>query len=204
MLFRSDETFTPPLSDATPLIQKVRSARPEILLLLPTAIPDDKLFVEKLNEFGLGRGRLPVISNGAHIAAPEMLTALGKDMMEGVMTIVGNWQMKGQDALAAEYKKRTKEPWMTQETVSTYGDIWIFKEALERAKAPDRKKVAEAIRSLDMKDGPARYFPGGRVKFDDKGRRVDAALIIVQWQNGAPVTVFPPESAMAEPIWPKR
>ena len=33
-----DETFTPPLSDCTPLIQKVRSSRPEILLLLPTAI----------------------------------------------------------------------------------------------------------------------------------------------------------------------
>src|SRR5205085_8808911 len=33
-----DETFTPPLSDCTPLIQKVRSARPDFLLLLPTAI----------------------------------------------------------------------------------------------------------------------------------------------------------------------
>ena len=41
------------------------------------------------------------------------------------------------------------------------------------------------------------------MKFDDKGRRVGATLIIVQWQNGAPVTVFPPESAMAAPIWPK-
>ena len=28
-----DETFTPPLSDATPLIQKVRSTRPDFLLL---------------------------------------------------------------------------------------------------------------------------------------------------------------------------
>ena len=54
-----DETFTPPLSDATPLIQKVRSSRPDLLLLLPTAIPDDKMILEKLTEFGLGRGRLP-------------------------------------------------------------------------------------------------------------------------------------------------
>src|SRR5262249_8462553 len=49
-----DETFTPPLSDCTPLVQKVRSSRPEVLLLLPTAIPDDKLCLEKLAEFGLG------------------------------------------------------------------------------------------------------------------------------------------------------
>ena len=199
-----DEIFTPPLSDATSLIQKVRSARPDMLFLINTAIPDDKLLVEKLNEFGLGRGRVPVVANGAHIAAPEVLAALGKEQVEGIMTVVGNWRITGEDALLAEYKKRTGEPWMTQETVSTYGDIWIFKEALERAKSADRKKVAAAIRTLDLTDGPARFYPGGRVKFDDKGRRIGAQLVIVQWQNGMPETVFPPANATAKPVWPKQ
>ena len=31
-----DETFTPPLSDATPLVQKVRAAQPDLLFFLPT------------------------------------------------------------------------------------------------------------------------------------------------------------------------
>jgi branched-chain amino acid transport system substrate-binding protein len=199
-----DETFTPPLSDATALVQKVRSAKPDMLFMLPTALPDDKLLIEKLNEFGLGHGKIPVVSNGSHVVAPELLSALGKDMLEGVMTVVGNARMKGQDALLAEYKKRTNEPFMTQETVSTYGDMWIFKEALERAKAADRKKVAEAIRTMDVTDGPARYYPGGRVKFDDKGRRVGAELLIVQWQNGVPETVFPPNAAVAKPVWPPK
>src|SRR5919109_607696 len=48
-----DETFTPPLSDATPLVQRVRSARPDFLFLLPTAVADDKILVEKLSEMGL-------------------------------------------------------------------------------------------------------------------------------------------------------
>jgi branched-chain amino acid transport system substrate-binding protein len=26
---------------------------------------------------------------------------------------------------------------------------------------------------------------------------------VVQWQNGVPVTIYPPESAVAKPIWPK-
>ena len=30
-----------------------------------------------------------------------------------------------------------------------------------------------------------------------------APLVIVQWQKGEPVTVFPPELAFAKPIWPK-
>src|SRR5215216_3577356 len=126
-----DETFTPPLADCTSLVQKVRSSRPEILLLLPTAIPDDKLCLEKLHEFGLGRGRVPVISNGAHIAAPDMLKNLGKDLLEGVMTVVGNWSGKGQEQIMQEFVAKTGEPWITQDSLSSYGDMWILKEALE-------------------------------------------------------------------------
>ncbi len=198
-----DETFTPPLSDATPLIQKVRSSRPDFLLLLPTAIPDDKMCLEKLHEFGLGRGRVPVISNGAHIGAPDMLKNLGKDLLEGVMTIVANWGAKGQEDIIKEFTAKTGEPWITQDSLSTYGDILILKEALEKAGAADRRKVAEAIRKMDTTEGPARYFPGGRVKFDENGRRVGADVVVVQWQNGVPVTGYPPASALAQPIWPK-
>lgn len=199
-----DETFTPPLADATSVVQKVRNSRPDVLLLLPTSVPDDKLVLEKLSEMGMGRGRLPVVSNGAHIGAPEMLKLVGKDLMEGVMTVVANWGAKGQEKLIADFKQRTGEPWMTQDSISTYGDVWIFKEALEKAKAPDRKKVADAIRTMDTTDGPARYFPGGRLKFEENGRRSGAALLIVQWQKGEPVVVYPPGSAMAKPVWSKQ
>ena len=68
-----DETFTPPLSDATPLMQKVRSTRPEFLVYVTTTISDVKLGLEKLNEFRLGKGAIPIIANGAHMGAPEVL-----------------------------------------------------------------------------------------------------------------------------------
>jgi branched-chain amino acid transport system substrate-binding protein len=199
-----DETFTPPLSDCTPLIQKVRSQRPEILLLLPTAISDDKMCVEKMSEMGLGKGRVPVISNGAHIGGPDMLKNSTKEIVEGVMTVVGNWPARGHEKIAEEFVKKTGEPWITQDSLSTYGDMWILKEALEKAGAADKKKVADAIRAMDTRDGPAKFFPGGRMKFDEQGRRVDADLIIVQWQNGLPITVYPEASAVAKPIWPKQ
>ena len=199
-----DETFTPPLADATSVVQKVRNTRPDVLLLLPTSVPDDKLVLEKLSEMGLGRGRLPVVSNGAHIGAPEMLKLVGKDLMEGVMTVVANWGAKGQEKLIAEFKKRTGEPWLTQDSISTYGDMWIFKDALEKAGVADKKKVAEAIRGMDTTEGPARFFPGGRLKFEENGRRAGAGLLIVQWQKGEPVVVYPPSSAMAKPVWSKQ
>ncbi len=198
-----DEIFTPPLADATPIVQKVRSAKPEILLLIPTAVSDDKLILEKLNEFGLGKGRLPVIANGAHIGAPELLRNVGAELLEGLMFIVANWGAKGQEKIIEEFKKETGEPWMTQDSMCTYGDLMIFKEALESAGKADRIAVAEAIRKMDTTTGPAHYFPGNRIKFLPNGRRDGAAFVIVQWQKGVPVVVFPEQSATATPLWPK-
>jgi branched-chain amino acid transport system substrate-binding protein len=199
-----DEIFTPPLADATSIVQKVRSSRPDLLILLATNIPDDKLLLEKLNEFGLGKGRLPIIANGAHIGAPELLKTVGKELMEGVMFIVANWPSKGQEKIVEDFKKETGEPWMTQDSLCTYGDVWIMKEALEMAGKADRRAVSEAIHKLDTTEGPAKYFPGGRVKFLENGRRDGAVFVIAQWQNGLPITVYPPASAIKPPLWPKR
>lgn len=199
-----DETFTPPLANATPLIQKVRSARPDMLLLLPTAISDAKLLLEKLNEFGLGRGKLPTISNGAAILDPDLRTNMNVEQLEGVMSVVANWTTAAQKDMVEDFKKKTNEPWPTQHFMTTYGDMFIFKAALEAAGKADRESVAQALRKMDVTNGPANYFPGGRVKFDERGRREGATLLIVQWQNGIPLTVYPAKEALAAPAWPKQ
>lgn len=197
-----DEVWTPPLSDATPLIQKVRAARPDLLFAMPNAVSDAKLLVEKMNEFGLGQGRVPTISFSITIAEPDVLQSVSPQVMQGVMTIVANWGFKGHEKLIAEVKKRYNEPWATQNVISTYGDMWLIAAALEKAGKADKEAVAQALRTGDF--GPAKYYPGGELKFDEKGRRVGAGVVVVQWQNGIPVTVFPKDLAMAEPFWPKK
>ncbi len=199
-----DEAFTPPLSDASSMVQKVRNARPDILLLLTTNVPDTKLVLEKLNEMGLGKGRLPVLTNGGHMGAPELLNAVGKDILEGTMVAISNWGGKGQEKLIADFRAKSGEPWMTQDSMSTYGDIQIFKDAIESARSADPKKVADALRTMDKTDGSARFFPGTRLKFDAQGRRPDASLVVLQWQGGEPRPVFPEALATAKPAWPKR
>jgi branched-chain amino acid transport system substrate-binding protein len=195
-----DETFTPPLADATPLIQQLRTTRPDLFFFLPTVISDAKLILEKMNEFGLGQGRIPTVSFGIAIAEPDMLNTLGPEILQGVMAVVANWGSKGHEDMIARLEERYGEPWMTQNAISTYGDMWILKAALEKAGSADREAVAEALRTLD--GGPSPYFPGGELKFEENGRRVGAGLTIIQWQDGVPVTVYPPDLAVAEPLWP--
>ena len=197
-----DETFTPPLANATPLIQRVRATRPDLFLLLPTAVSDTKLLIEKMNEFGLGRGRLPTVSNGSAMGDPDLAANMPPELLEGVMSIVANWSTRGQESIAAEFIERSGEPWITQNPICAYGHVWILKEALELAGQADRNAVATAIRSMDLTDGPADFFPGSRIRFDEFGRRIDAELLVVQWQDGEPKTVFPESAAIAAPVWP--
>jgi branched-chain amino acid transport system substrate-binding protein len=197
-----DETFTPPLANATPLIQRVRATRPDLFLLLPTAVSDTRLLIEKMNDFGLGRGRLPTISNGSAMGDPDLAANMPVELLEGVMSIVANWSTRGQESIAAEFRERSGEPWITQNPICAYCHIWILKEALELAGTADRNAVAAAVRRMDLTDGPANYFPGGRIRFDEFGRRIDAELLVVQWQDGEPRTVFPEAAAVTAPVWP--
>jgi branched-chain amino acid transport system substrate-binding protein len=196
-----DEIYTPPLSDATPLVSKVRTSRPDFMWVISTSIPDDSLLVQKFAEMGIGPDKLPMVGNGAHFGTPELLKVAGADVLEGTMVTVANWSNEGQHALIAEFKQRTSEPWLTQDSLCAYGHVWILKEAAEKAGVAERHKVAEAIRGMDTSEGAARYFAGNRIKFDDKGRRVDAPLVIFQWQQGVPVTVYPQGPGSAKARW---
>ena len=121
----------------------------------------------------------------------------------GVMVGLANWPGKEQEALSKRFVERTGEPWFGHDSIFGYAHTMVLKQALEDAGSADRVKVAEALRKMDMTTGPARLFPGGRLKFDENGRRVGAELVVVQWQNGKPVTVFPKEVAAADAIWGK-
>lgn len=197
-----DETFTPPLADATPLVQKVRAARPDLFFFLPTVISDAKLVLEKMNEFGMGKGRVPTIAFGIAMFEPDMLKTMSPELLDGMIGAVGSWGSKGHEAIIGELKSKYNEPWMTQNGVSTYADMLVIRDAIEKAGKADRAAVAEALHTMD--GGPSKYYPGGRIKFGPDGRREGATLTIIQWQSGVPVTIYPPELAVAKANWPKK
>jgi branched-chain amino acid transport system substrate-binding protein len=199
-----NEVFTPPLSNATPLIQRVRSRRPDLLLLLPTAVSDAKLLIEKMNEFGLGRGRLPTISNGSAMGDPDLAANMPPALLEGVMSIVANWSTSGQEQMINDYMDFSGEPWMTQNPLCAFGHIWLLKEALELVETVDSVAVKDALHSMDITSGASDYFAGGRVRFDETGKRQDAGILVIQWQDGQPRTVYPESAALGNIIWPSR
>lgn len=199
----ADEVFTPPLNDATSMVQKLRATRPDFLLFYSTGFPDAKLVLNKMNEFGLGKGKLPTVTVGVQFASPEMLKAVGPELLEGLILVAPNWPSKTQEAALPSLISRSGEPWLGQDTISTYGDVMLIKDALERAGSADGDKVMQALRATDRKDGPADFYLGDRLAFDDKGRRLGGAVGLIQWQSGLPYLIWPKEDAVKTPLWPK-
>ncbi len=191
-----DEVWAPPLADATPIAQKLRSAQPHIMFFSATAYPDAAQVLQKVREFGV---KTITIGSGAWLVLPEYVRGVGSGLVEGVMSIVAAHTFKGQEALIEKLKQKTGEPFITQDPLAGYYQVWIIKEAIEQAKSADPEKVNEALKKLDLTSGPAAVnIPGKRVRFDEKGRRVDAIPLIAQWQEGIAYTVFPNDYAVRE------
>lgn len=197
-----EKIYTPPLSDATTLVQPVRAAKPDFVMLLSTSDGDDKMLTDTFAQYGMPATKLPLIGNGGHWAVPELLKNAGANILQDVMIGLANWPGKNLSELSERYVKRSGNPWFGHNEIFAYAHVQMLAWAADKAGAADREKVAQAIRTMDVTDGPAAYFPGHHIKFDDKGRRVGAQLVIVQWQNGKPVTIFPEDMAAAKPVWP--
>jgi branched-chain amino acid transport system substrate-binding protein len=198
-----DDVFAPPLSDATSIVQKLRSGKPDFVLLQSTNVGDDKLLVEKFAEFGLSAKKMPLIGGGGHWCAPELTKLTAPENVEGVIVALADWPGKKAAALGQRFVERTKEPWFGHDSIFAYAHVSILAAAIDMAKSADRHKVAEALHTMNLTTGPADLFPDGRVSYDEKGRRKGAQLCVVQYHNGVPVPVFPESIATAPAFWPK-
>lgn len=195
-----DEVWTPPLADATAIVQKLRSTQPDIVFYGATNFPDSIQVLQKVKEFGV---KTPIMGVGAWLVTPEYVKTVGKELLDNIMTVVAAHPLKGQEELVEKFKKRTGEPFMTQDPLMSYAHVWIIKEAAERAKSYDPKAIRDAVAAMDLTSGPGAMalYPGNKVKYDERGRRVGTQPIIVQWQNGEPFTVVPANVAVKQPIW---
>jgi branched-chain amino acid transport system substrate-binding protein len=196
-----DEVWTPPLADATAIAQKLRATQPDIVFYGATNFPDSIQVLQKVKEFGV---KSPIQGVGAWLVTPEYVKTVGKEMLDNIQTVVASHPVKGQEELVKKFVQRTGEPFMTQDPLVTYSHVWLIKEAIEQARSADPKAIRDALARIDLSAGPATAaFQPARVKFDERGRRVGATPLIVQWQGGEPFTVVPTAVATRAVSWHK-
>ena len=149
-----DEVWTPPLADATSIVQKLRATQPDIVFYGATNFPDSVQVLQKVKEFNV---KTTIQGVGAWLVTPEYVKTIGKEILDDIQTVVAAHPLKGQEELVKKFVQRTGEPFMTQDPLCTYAHVWLIKEAAEQAKSADPKAIREALAKIDLTDGPGRH-----------------------------------------------
>ncbi|HET7876384.1 MAG TPA: ABC transporter substrate-binding protein [Methylomirabilota bacterium] len=99
--------------------------------------------------------------------------------------------------IIAAFEKAYQQPF-AYEWMLAYQSVYVLRDALERAGAPDRDKVREALTKTSLRDQIVPY----PISFDDKGQNPVARTLLMQVQGGKIAVVYPAEFAEAKPVLP--
>jgi branched-chain amino acid transport system substrate-binding protein len=202
-----EETWpTGGLTDASPVMQKIKSLNPDMVLFSSLAISETQMCMMKRKELGI---KAPFLYSGGYGADPSF-RQIGPEFLEGNICFAAFFphKMMPKDwidrSLAQCRKEYSDEPWVGQELGFTWTMVPIMAEALERAKSRKREAIREAASQLELENVMAtRAIAKQGIAFDKTGRidKKYQGIVVVQWQGGVPVTVYPPELALAKPTW---
>lgn len=186
-----------PVTDLTSEIMRVKSLNPDILLT--SSWPQDgMLIVRTLKQFRLAPKMLTGIFNMA-FSNPNFVPEMGKDA-EYIMDIdqFPNMNNPITQTVAKKYKEKFRVN-LDFLAAYAYTAVYLFKDAVERAKSTDREAVKEAMRTTTML---APLVQDGPIKFDENGQNINATVPMMQVQKGEIVIIKPGKWAQAKPILP--
>ena len=187
------EPYSAGLTDASPLINKVRASGAN--MLFPVSYLNDLILIIR----AIRQNELKIAINGGSggFVIPDFYKNVGS-VGEGLLG-VAHWNHDvNADAqkVNENYKKQYGE-FLFEYAGGLVAQTFMIADALERAASTDPQKVRDALSTLDVSSGYAAMSPGGKVKFGPNGKNIYAHPVGVQWQHGDLATVFPKEDARA-------
>jgi len=218
-----DEGYDQFMTDMTPLVQKLKDAKPDVLIAI-SFINDTILLHRKAKELNF---YVPaVIGVSAGHSVPDLKDSLGTAVngifVSDLPVLVNPKALKPEvQAAAEEFNKRYEKiqhrvP--AGHAVASFAALWtLFNDVLPKAKSMDPEDVRAAALSVDLPAGS--LINGSGLKFSnfdlpndpkDAGQNIRSAIGVWQWQNEAARQVYPKELATNQvimvplPQWDKR
>ena len=197
------EAYDAKFTDASPLVTKIKASGVDVIFPV-SYTTDAELIISTMQAM---RVTPLVIGGGAGFIWPDIYKSLG-EKINGVFS-VGSWSWDSKNIMSdpqrrsvvERYKKRFGT-FMPEQAGEHYAMVWTLKEAIEKARSTDPKKIRDALSSIEITRGPAALMQPGRIKFNETGWNLYVHPTMIQWQKGEPRTVYPEEDATHEVIWP--
>ncbi len=181
-------------------VQAAKAVNPDIVLNsghLTEAIAINKAAKEqKLNA--------KIFAYSVGPSTPDFITALGKDsdyvyggsQWTPQVKYTPSFYLTVSDYVSAYKAKYPGEGDPDYHVAESTAACLALQRAIENANSLDPKMVRDALAALDV----TVFF--GQIKFDSRGINIYKPMVVEQIQNGAHHTVFPPDVADAQPMYP--
>jgi branched-chain amino acid transport system substrate-binding protein len=184
-------------------VQQIKAANADVLM--PSSYTTDGiLLVKTMAE--LGYKPPAIVAQDAGFSEKALYDAVG-DKLEGVISrgsfsldLAAKRPVVG--TINAMYKAKSGKDF-NDLTSRQFMGLIVMADAINRAKSTDGEKIREALVATNM-PGDHTIMPWKDVKFDAQGQNDDADPVLLQYVGKKFVTVFPPQAAVAEAIWPMK
>ncbi len=201
-----DEPYPSTATDLSPVVQKIRRARPDVLMLVSNAA-DAILLTNTLAQYKV-HPKAIITSGGGH-ADPSFLKATGESAR--YLFDIVEWETDINKPGAKQTNEKYKKKYgtnMTGEAVDAYVAMYVLKDALERAASLEPAKIRAALAATDLKSGPGMIVGYDSIKFDTTGQNENASLVMVQINDTGSglerITIWPKAARRAgyTPVFP--
>jgi branched-chain amino acid transport system substrate-binding protein len=158
-------------------------------------VPDTNLLLKTAREQGYKPAVIMTVGTGDTF---ETLEALGADYLEGVFVVsyprpdISEKYAPGASGYLDAYRKAYNRDPIAPQSLAAYGGLLLMLDAVQAAGSTEPEKVRAAAAAMDKPLGS--YPTGFGAKFDDKFQNARAQPVVIQWQGGKQVTVFPVEA----------
>ena len=146
-----------------------------------------------------------ILSLDPAVVAPEFLKKFGKDANGLFSREVWSLDLAGNKSLIAKVNKLYKDKYggdMTSNAARAFTAVLVLADAINRAGSVDPAALRKALESANI-PGEQTIMPWKGIKFEAKTHQnMLGSAIIVQVQNGRPVTVWPADWATKSAVWP--
>ena len=182
-------------------VQQLKAANADVLM--PSSYTTDGiLLVKTMAELGYKPNA--IVAQDAGFSEKALYDAVG-DKLEGVISrgsfsldLAAKRPMVGK--INDMFKAKSGKDFNDYSSRQFMGLI-VMADAINRAKSTDGEKIREALVATDM-PGESTIMPWAKVKFDEMGQNNNADPVLLQYTGGKFVTIFPPQAAVADAIWP--
>ncbi|HET7887116.1 MAG TPA: ABC transporter substrate-binding protein [Bradyrhizobium sp.] len=184
-------------------VQQLKAANADVLM--PSSYTTDSiLLIKTMAELGYKANA--IVAQDAGFSDTTFYAAVG-DQVNGSISrstfsldLATKRPMVG--AINAMFKERSGKD-LNDLTSREIMALLVVADAINRAKSTDGTKIRDALAATDI-PGDQTIMPWKRIKFDESGQNNDADPVLLQYIGGKFVTIFPPQAAVAEAVWPMR